>query len=569
MLTGAQAIAHILRQHDTRMVFAYIGTSELCLAESLITDAGVNLINARGDKEAVFMAGGAALAGAQAPVALLHGARGLTNATGAVGDARRNEVGLLCIVGMPATRSAPFLPPHGEHGLIDAVGAFAVGATEIGPDRSAFAACHFIEALRQALARVRTRPFGPVLFGIPQDASEEHWVPETAVEAAGILPPAPAPRTPGALERAIAMIDRSSRPLILLDDYFLRQHGARGILREFCRQTGAAVAQVRYRRGPMLFEQLRAADLQQFAGLWPPTPREATRLSDDVDLLITLEDRNFYRRVVGELPKCPKLAISSAPHLTRKNRYLNEDDLLIAGDVAEVLVEICRSFGRDGRAASWMGAKDRPAPEAGPRHDIARAVGDALRAVPSPVLVDDSQLFGGLIADAYEHLPLGVRVFGPHGGFVGSGIGYAVGHAFANPSSPVLCLLGDSAFTNGMQGIIVAAENGLAITFLVANNGGSVSLRTQATSSRFSRMAQGSHLSNPHLSYAAVATALGLRAETIRLDGTATSHPRALLLLMERLSDDLAEGRPALIEILLPDDPGFWSGIWCAHGLDE
>jgi len=38
---------------------------------------------------------------------------------------------------------------------------------------------------------------------------------------------------------------------------------------------------------------------------------------------------------------------------------------------------------------------------------------------------------------------------------------------------------------------------------------------------------------------------------------------------MERLSDDLAEGRPALIEILLPDDPGFWSGIWCAHGLDE
>ncbi len=26
--------------------------------------------------------------------------------------------------------------------------------------------------IRQALARVRTRPFGPVLFGIPQDASE-------------------------------------------------------------------------------------------------------------------------------------------------------------------------------------------------------------------------------------------------------------------------------------------------------------------------------------------------------------------------------------------------------------
>jgi len=570
-LTGAQAMARILRQHGTRTVFAYVGTSELGLSESLITDAEATLINARGDKEAVFMAAGAAVAGARVPAALLHGARGLTNAAGAVGDARRNEVGLLCIVGMPATRSAPFLPPHGEHGLIDAVGAFAVGAAEIGAGRSDADSYRFVEALRQALARVETRPFGPVLFGVPQDAAEEHWVPEAAVEAGAVRrPPAPAPLPAGVLERARAMIERSSRPLILVDDYFLRYDRARESLREFCRRTRAAVAQVRYKRGPMLFEQLSAADLPHCVGPWPPAPREAARFFDDVDLLITLEDRHFYRRVVGELPTCPKVAISSAPHLTRKNGYLKEDDLLIGGDVAELLAEIGGSLDRDGSGESWLVAPGHPPPTANSRHGIARAVGDALRAVSSPVLIDDSQMFGGLIAEAYVYLPPGMRVFGSHGGFVGSGIGYAVGHALADPRSPVLCLLGDSAFTNGVQGMIVAAEHRLAITFLVANNGGSVSLRKQASASRFIRMAQAPQLSNPQmLCYPAVAAGLGLRAETIRLDGTRISYDRALPLLRDRLSDSLAEGRPALIEICLPDDPRFWSGIWCVRGLDE
>src|SRR5262249_14614586 len=46
----------------------------------------IPLVNARGDKEAVFMAAGAGLDADRRAVALLHGARGLTNAAGAVAD---------------------------------------------------------------------------------------------------------------------------------------------------------------------------------------------------------------------------------------------------------------------------------------------------------------------------------------------------------------------------------------------------------------------------------------------------------------------------------------------------
>ena len=56
---------------------------------------------------------------------MLHGARGLTNAMGALADLRRNEMGTVVVVGLPSTGSQPFLPPHGETGLVPGAGAFA------------------------------------------------------------------------------------------------------------------------------------------------------------------------------------------------------------------------------------------------------------------------------------------------------------------------------------------------------------------------------------------------------------------------------------------------------------
>src|ERR1051325_5853064 len=83
-LTGAEAIARVLSDSGTSIAFAYAGTSELALCEAIDRIDGVRLVNGRGDKESAFMAAGANLLSPGRGVAILHGARGLTNAAGGI-----------------------------------------------------------------------------------------------------------------------------------------------------------------------------------------------------------------------------------------------------------------------------------------------------------------------------------------------------------------------------------------------------------------------------------------------------------------------------------------------------
>src|SRR5688572_22465744 len=111
-VTGADAIAAALYAAGVRHVFAYAGTSELALCDAIDRVDANMLVNGRGDKESAFMAAGASVLEPLRGAAVLHGARGLTNAAGALADVRRSEVGTMFVVGLPSTTSARFLPPH-------------------------------------------------------------------------------------------------------------------------------------------------------------------------------------------------------------------------------------------------------------------------------------------------------------------------------------------------------------------------------------------------------------------------------------------------------------------------
>jgi len=55
-MTGAESLAAVLSRWDCSTVFAYPGTSELALCAAIEGHNGLVLVNARGDKEAAFMA---------------------------------------------------------------------------------------------------------------------------------------------------------------------------------------------------------------------------------------------------------------------------------------------------------------------------------------------------------------------------------------------------------------------------------------------------------------------------------------------------------------------------------
>ncbi|MDY7083662.1 MAG: thiamine pyrophosphate-binding protein [Actinomycetota bacterium] len=584
VLTGAEAVAVLLADAGVSDVFVYAGTSELALCDAVDRAAGIRVINGRGDKESAFMAAGASLLEPGAGAAILHGARGFTNAAGGVADARRNEAGTVYVVGLPTTGSTRFLPPHGEAHLSEGMSAFAdwlweapkVPAGE--PDRWR-AAHRFVAQIRHALASVAQAPHRPAVVGVPQDVAEQRWIDVAALAVAP--PPARAAATAddAAAEAALRALREAERPVFLVDDYALRHDGVRPALDRLSQAVGAAVLQVRYRRGPMLFERLRADEVRNFAGWLNQFSAEHRDLLNGCDLLVTVEDRNMYERVVGRLPHCPKIAVNTDPEKVLKNEYLGDGDTLLVGDPAATLNRLAGRLAASGRPP-WFDARVREAARVTPepagaevesaRGSIVGALSAVLRSWRNPVLVDDSQMFGGLISEHYDDLPAGLRVFGGHGGFVGGGLSIATGMAIARPGVRVMCTLGDQAFTNSFQGLVAALQERARVLFVVCNNGRSVSLTKQAGASYEQRPR--TYLDNVHgLRYHAVAQVLGVPAARVEvpIGGDPAEVRNGLARFEAALRQASVVDGPSLVELVLPADPGVWRGIWLTQGFEQ
>lgn len=580
-LKGAECGARRLESWGVRTLFAYPGTSELPLCEEIVRLGATRLVNARGDAEAVFLAGGANLDGKSEAACLLHGARGATNAVGAVGDLKRNEVPLVVLVGLPSTASARYLPPHGEPDLIRSLSPFAKWSCEVAAPTgdAAVAASAYLDALSEANERAFSRPQGPCLVGLPQDVLAAPWIPQDLW--LGHDYPAPSPATVQIPDEAVAMASACQRPVVFFDDYFLRYPGAHEALTSLGETLEAPILQVRYSRGPMLFESLPAGGNRYFAGRYDPGARRQVEMLAQADFLITLEDRNMYPRVVGPLFGRYRVAFTSDLARTAKNDYLRAEDDGIQGDVVAGIRGFVAALG-GGSASSerrtWRELVIQacaPSPPADPFHEARRAIAatlaDELALLRNPVLVDDSQMFGGLLAEHYDLFPPTLRVFGDHAGFVGAGPAVAAGAALGNPDWDVICCLGDHALTNGVKGMFAAVEEGARVTYIVCNNGGSVSLAKQADADHGGSSLLASHplLANlRELDYGVLSAALGLAFHPVEWEPHGDLKGQALYL-GNRLRQARASALPTLVELRLPNHPEFWGPVWKTRGVDE
>lgn len=592
-VSGAEALAHMLRREKITHVFAYPGTSELATCEAISKMGSTRIVNGRGDKETAFMAAGGNLLSPSNAVAILHGARGLTNATGAIADALRNEIGTLFIVGLPSTSSAKFLPPHGERNLVQSVGNFTKyydEVTEVAdakdtPIEQKRKARAYIEKMRKAFRESRSLPGGSVLIGVPQDAAEKRWIPRNLLHAYSPLPQNVATPRKGDTEKANAIARKAKNPFILVDDFLYKNPRAKRELISFARRMRAPVFQMFYGRGPMLFERSSARHNPYCIGPYLPHDSAMRALLQKADLLITLEDRNMYERVVGVLPPCPKIALTSNPDMTRKNNYLKKSDILLAGNV----VANMQTLGDGVKKSRTVTASEfrRTCEEmrdafaqvryANPKYrtirtDLPNTLGNSLCGVSRPILVDDSQMFGGLLATQYDSLPENVRVFGDHGAFIGGGLALAAGLAICDPTVSVMCTLGDQSFTNAIQGLVAVVQEQVPVIYIVCNNGKSVSLLKQIHSQDFSAFAgsRSSFLENAPISYADIAKTIGVASSVI--DFTRATKSRSLdptYHLRQELRRALRTRKPALIELRLPSNLEAWSGIWLVQGNEQ
>lgn len=580
LLTGAQVVAMILKQAKVKNIFAYPGTSELALCDIILKTPGLNLVNSRGDKEAVFMAAGSCLMTPAKAVAILHGARGLTNAAGAIADANRNEIGTVIFVGLPSTRSSSFLPPHGERNLIKSIGNFVKASEEI----TAMKARDFVKKVKRTILQAQVLPLGPTLIGLPQDILEQRWIPPEVL-AADCNIQAPHRAMNDKIRGVCRLLQEKKHPLIIIDDFLFKNQKAKRQLSLLANSITAPVLQLHYRRGPMLFERISANQNPYFAGLYNPSSREHQKIMTEVDLLITIEDRNMYSRVIGPLPNCQKIALTSNSVMTKKNNYLGQADILIEGNAGEIMAQITERMSKStkekvaeslGKYCQDIRQKATVRTKTDPKFDfmrliIAEELGKVFEKVDQPILVDDSQMFGGLLSEGYDKFPEKLRVFGDHGAFVGAGIAYSAGLAFSSDKYTVFCALGDQALTNGLQGLIPVMQENIKVIYLVCNNKESVSLIKQASSQGIQSFKKSLFLKNiPNFNYVAFAKTLGFSAYKVEFDPDDQKQKVMNLKKSFRrcLSKAISISGPVLIELELPSTPDAWLGIWATKGLE-
>jgi benzoylformate decarboxylase len=125
-------------------------------------------------------------------------------------------------------------------------------------------------------------------------------------------------------------------------------------------------------------------------------------------------------------------------------------------------------------------------------------------------------------------------LFGMRGGGIGWGIPAALGIKLALTDRPVVALIGDGSAMYSFQGLWTAAHYGLAVVFVICNNGGYRILkeRTRALGwfSAKSNSYIGMDLIDPMIDFVGLAQALGVPGERCaKIQEVKTALSRALI----------------------------------------
>ena len=122
------------------------------------------------------------------------------------------------------------------------------------------------------------------------------------------------------------------------------------------------------------------------------------------------------------------------------------------------------------------------------------------------------------------------------GGGLGWGLPGAVGAALADPTRPVVCLLGDGSSMYSIQALWTAAQHALPLTIVVLNNGGYVALKS------FGQLLDVPHppgVDLPGLDLVSIARGHGCAAERVMRAAD----------LPARLAAAIASGGPTLLDV--------------------
>ena len=472
-MNAGEAIVECLRNEKVQHVFGIIGSACMEVLDALYDPTDIEFISTRHEQAAAHMADAYARARNGLGVCLAQNGPGAANMVMGISLAKSAYSPVLALAGAPMTAHEQ----RDSFQEIDQISLFrpitkAVVRLNRG-DRAVELTQH---AIRIAMSGQR----GPVLLDFPRDllSTEMDFTVPKPEEYRPVDSTGPAP---AAVKKAIALLNKAKRPLIVAGGGVKWSEATQQVL-DLADTMGIPVVTSSGHRDVI------PNDHRLFFGqLGPRGSTLAKDLAQEADVIFALGCRlgfttAFYN--YNFINKDAKLIQSDIEPLEIGRIY--PVDVAIVGDAAKVAEACADEINKvkaqkvlnnwlskaDALREEWMAERTKPVEKKTGLIQTQDFFAELRRAVPKDLHVTtEAGYWCNVATDAFDFFEPN-RFFGPlDQGALGFSFPAALGVKFARPDAPVLCISGDGGFAMNMQEIETAVRCKLNLVVLVLNNG--------------------------------------------------------------------------------------------------
>ncbi len=449
MASGAGRLLEVLGAHGVEVVFGLPGVHNLPVWEAL-RESSIRLVGVRHEQTAVYAADGYARATGRLGVAIVTTGPGAANCLGATGEAMASGSPVLVVAtDIPSTLRRPGEYRGVLHETRDQRAMFLPVVKGGWTLRSADALGTYADS---AALLATTAPHGPVYLGIPTDYLTADAGPWSKIPTNGQAAPA--------LDRALELLDQSTRPLIWAGGGAQRSGAGRAV-GDLAGKLGAPIVTTYAARGLVEHPHVvhGPVHLPEVGALW-----------DDADLVIGIGS-DFDGMMTQNWRQPPPARLLSINVDTIRNY---PPDVTLRGDarvVTEALVRALAPRSPNGTAA-------RVAELNGVVRDAVLA--DEPQALPLLDALEGHRVVADMCVAGYWVGGFG-RVTRPRGlaypvgwGTLGFGFPAALGAAVAGR---VVAVCGDGGFLFACGDLATARQEDLPVTVVLVDDGGYGMLR--------------------------------------------------------------------------------------------
>ncbi|HEX7229054.1 MAG TPA: thiamine pyrophosphate-binding protein [Candidatus Binatia bacterium] len=547
---ASQAYLEIAAAHGVEYVFGLPGTSGQEFIGTIADQEKIRFILALHETCVVSMADGHARVTGRPQLAQVSTLPGSCNAVGALYDAYRDRSPVIVTSTNVDTRIAGRDSHTEGKDLVEMTKQFTKWSAEV------HRADRIPEFLNRAFKVAATPPTGPVYLALPSNLLGESIDAETTVpERSRVMPRIGA--DPEALEEAAKLIAAAKRPIIVAGSGVAKSGATEELIR-FAESVGAPVV-MEPRYSFLSFP----TDHPQSFQIPERQPSFNLPIWGEPDLLLAIgcrlirEYRYLPEPVIKRETRC--IHIEEDPWEIGKVFPVDVGIIADARSALRALLEIYPRFrgetnGKNERLELIQKAQAEVKRDLESRIkqgwdatpiNTARLVRSMDRLIEKDALIVNESPTSKDILMANFSFSAGRSYFSnSSGGYLGWGLGAAIGAKLASPGRRVVACLGDGCAMFGLQGLWTLAKYRVPLTVIVFNNRAYMAVKNQFRGSEERvRIAaeMGAEITGPDLNFARLAETFGIYGQRVEQpDGIEPALRRAL-----------EQTGPALVDVVI------------------